>query len=115
MILDHFGGRYAKDTEALEAALRAASLKAGATVVDSKFHHFGEGGGVTGVVLLAESHISIHTWPELDYAAIDIFMCGAADAHIAAKYLEETLRPDFVKRTEVTRTPHRNQWSQPAL
>lgn len=115
MILDHFGGVYAQDADALESALRAAARKAGATVVDAKFHRFGKGGGVTGVVLLAESHMSIHTWPELEYAAIDIFMCGAADAHIAAKHLEETLRPDFVKLTEVTRAPHRNQWSHPAL
>lgn len=115
LILDHFGGVYAQDADALESALRAAARKAGATVVDAKFHRFGKGGGVTGVVLLAESHMSIHTWPELEYAAIDIFMCGAADAHIAAKHLEETLRPDFVKLTEVTRAPHRNQWSHPAL
>ena len=95
--------------------MHAAARNAGTTFVASKFHHFSEGGGVTGVVLLAESHISIHTWPELEYAAIDIFMCGAVDAHIAAKHLEEALRPDFVKLTEVTRAPHRNQLSQPAL
>jgi S-adenosylmethionine decarboxylase len=109
LILDHFGGLFAKDMDVLEAELRAAAQSAGATVIDAKFHRFGERGGVTGVVLLAESHISIHTWPELNYAAIDIFMCGAADAHIAARHLEQALRPDRVKLTEVSRSPQRNQ------
>jgi S-adenosylmethionine decarboxylase len=47
-------------------------------VLFSHFHAFGEGQGVTGVVLLAESHITIHTWPECGFAAADIFMCGSA-------------------------------------
>lgn len=51
----------------------------GATLLKMNFHHFGEGSGVTGVALLAESHISIHTWPEYGYAAVDVFMCGGAD------------------------------------
>ncbi len=115
MILDHYGGQFARDMDALESALRDAACEAGAQVIGAKFHRFGDKGGVTGVVLLAESHISIHTWPELDYAAIDIFMCGAADAHIAADHLEKTLAPDMVKLTAVARSAQRNQCSQPAL
>ena len=53
-----------------------AAKEAGATVITSHFHHFGDGHGVSGVVVLAESHISIHTWPETGYSAIDVFMCG---------------------------------------
>ncbi len=53
-----------------------AATEAGATVITSHFHHFGGGHGVSGVVVLAESHISIHTWPETGYSAIDVFMCG---------------------------------------
>ena len=59
----------------------------------SHFHPFGPGLGVTGVVLLAESHISIHTWPEQGYAAIDIFMCGAAEPQRALDVLREALAP----------------------
>lgn len=61
------------------AALKAAAIKAGATVMSERWHHFGEGHGYTGVVILAESHISVHTWPEKGYAAIDAFMCGNCD------------------------------------
>lgn len=65
------------DIALIERALRAAAAAAGATVLDVRLHAFGEGQGVTGVALLAESHISIHSWPEHGYAAIDIFLCGA--------------------------------------
>jgi S-adenosylmethionine decarboxylase len=77
----------------LEALLRRAAEVAGATVLASHFHSFGEAGGITGVVLLAESHISIHTWPEADFAAVDIFMCGSANPQRALDALVETLKP----------------------
>ena len=75
------------DLARVEAALREAVAAARATLLDVRLHHFGEGQGVTGVALLAESHISIHTWPEHGYAAVDIFLCGTAhdlDAALAA-------------------------------
>ena len=49
------------------------------TVLSSDFHVFSPNQGVSGVVILAESHISIHTWPERNFAAVDVFMCGACD------------------------------------
>lgn len=58
------------------AALKKAAVDAGATVMSERWHHFGEGHGYTGVVILAESHISVHTWPEKGYAAVDAFYCG---------------------------------------
>lgn len=61
--------------------------KSGATVLSDHFHHFGEGCGITGVIVLAESHISIHTWPEKNYAAIDVFMCGNCDPEVAVDYI----------------------------
>lgn len=60
----------------VERALRDAVAAAGATLLEVRLHGFGEGFGITGVALLAESHISIHTWPEHGYAAVDIFLCG---------------------------------------
>lgn len=75
------------DVARIEAALREAVAAARATLLDVRLHHFGPEQGVTGVALLAESHISIHTWPEHGYAAIDIFLCGAGhdlDAALAA-------------------------------
>ena len=64
------------DPVLIDAALREAVAAAHATLLDVRLHHFGAGQGVTGVALLAESHISIHTWPEHGYAAADIFLCG---------------------------------------
>jgi S-adenosylmethionine decarboxylase len=77
----------------IEALLRAAAQAAGAHILHSHFHAFGPGLGVTGVVLLAESHISIHTWPEQAFAAVDIFMCGAAQPQRALAVLRHGLAP----------------------
>jgi S-adenosylmethionine decarboxylase len=82
-----------QDGSALESLLRRAAEVAGARVLFSHFHSFGAGDGVTGVVLLAESHISIHTWPESGLAAADIFMCGLADPGRALKVLIDGLAP----------------------
>lgn len=75
-IVECTGGISHLDCEQLECLLRDAADAAGATVLGSHFHAFGEGFGNTGVLILAESHISVHTWPENDYAAIDLFICG---------------------------------------
>lgn len=66
------------DAELVDRVLHDAARAAGATPIDARFQHFGPGLGVTGVLLLRESHISIHTWPEYGFAAVDIFMCGTA-------------------------------------
>ncbi|HCY63967.1 MAG TPA: adenosylmethionine decarboxylase [Oxalobacteraceae bacterium] len=81
------------DAGAIDALLRQAAAAAGATIVYSHFHAFGPGQGITGVVLLAESHISIHTWPELGFAALDIFMCGQAEPRRALALIEASLAP----------------------
>jgi S-adenosylmethionine decarboxylase len=81
------------DAGALDALLRQAAQAAGATIVFSHFHAFGPGQGITGVVLLAESHISIHTWPESGFAALDIFMCGQAQPRHALALIEASLQP----------------------
>jgi S-adenosylmethionine decarboxylase len=82
-----------RDAQSLESLLRRAARSAGARVLDSRFHTFGTGQGVTGVVLLAESHLSIHTWPETGFAAADIFMCGRASAQTALEVLLKSLSP----------------------
>jgi S-adenosylmethionine decarboxylase len=82
-----------QDAAAIGALLRAAAEAAGAHILHGHFHTFGPEQGVTGVLLLAESHISIHTWPEAGFAAIDIFMCGAARPQLALERIEAALRP----------------------
>jgi S-adenosylmethionine decarboxylase len=82
-----------KSVTELEQRIREAAACSGATVLSCHFHHFGEGSGVTGVAVLAESHISIHTWPELEFAALDVYMCGQLDPNLAAEYLLLKLAP----------------------
>lgn len=78
LIADLEGAERLDDADWIEHALRDAAAAANATVLEVRLHRFGPGQGVTGVALLAESHISIHTWPEAGTAAIDVFVCGAA-------------------------------------
>jgi S-adenosylmethionine decarboxylase len=91
------------DPDLIDRALREAAEAAGATILHSHFHHFSPNGGVSGVLVLAESHISIHTWPERDFAAIDIFMCGACDPHMSIPVLKETFKPATIDLGEQRR------------
>jgi S-adenosylmethionine decarboxylase len=79
LLVDLWGAENLTDCDSVRAVLVEAAREAGATILGDHFHHFGEGCGVTGVVVLSESHISIHTWPERGFAAIDMFMCGRCD------------------------------------
>ena len=65
------------DADAIQHAMTDAAVAAGATVIATNFHRFSPL-GVSGVVLIAESHLTIHTWPERGYAAVDVFTCGAS-------------------------------------
>ena len=116
LILDFHGCDRLDDPAHVDAALTAAAQAAGATVLARHFHHFGAGHGVTGVLLLAESHISIHTWPEMRFAAVDVFLCGQSDAEAAATALERALKPARVERQTIPRgrAAQGNQASQPS-
>lgn len=100
LIIDLWDGRHFDDVEVIELALRRAVRAAGATLVHLHLHEFGSGGGVSGVAVLAESHISIHTWPERGYAAIDVFMCGAADPHRVVPILRHAFSADRIAISE---------------
>lgn len=93
VIAEFFGARRLFDAEEGGEALRRAAQAAGATVLGVHAHDFGDRAGYTGVAILAESHISIHTWPEHDYAAIDIFMCGDARPQLSLDALAAFHRP----------------------
>jgi len=85
--------------ETLEDGARAA----GAHILHSHYHHFGDGQGVSGVTVLAESHITIHTWPEVGYAAIDIFMCGDCDPMDCLDVLKDRFQPQEVATSNFRR------------
>ncbi|KVM63249.1 S-adenosylmethionine decarboxylase proenzyme [Burkholderia gladioli] len=92
-----------RDAARLEAILTAAARAAGARVLGANFHRFGGEGGVTGVVLLAESHITIHTWPEHGFAAVDAFLCGAARADEAVDAIAGALAARIAQRRRIER------------
>jgi S-adenosylmethionine decarboxylase len=87
-LIDVRGATRLDEPAHMEAILRRAATAAGATILEAHFHHFGPQMGVTGMLMLAESHISIHTWPETGFAALDIFMCGAARIEAAISVIE---------------------------
>jgi S-adenosylmethionine decarboxylase len=93
LLVDLWGASRLDEPAHIDAALREAAIIAGATILHSHFHHFTPNGGVSGVVVLAESHISIHTWPERDFAAVDIFMCGDCDPHKSIPVLKAAFKP----------------------
>lgn len=100
--------------DAIDALLRAGALAAGAAILHGHFHSFGPQQGVTGVLLLAESHISIHTWPEYGFAAADIFMCGDARPQLALDIIERALNPSsrsiqIISRGATATTPAKKE------
>ncbi len=92
-----------KDAAVLEDLLCHSAQTAGAQILFSHFHSFGTGQGITGVVLLAESHISIHTWPEFGFAAADIFMCGQAQPQRALEVIKLALQPESCEVQSIKR------------
>jgi len=96
LLLDLQGAHNLDDLKIVEKAMRDAVAASGATLLNIDLHHFTPNGGISGVAVLAESHLSIHTWPERDYAAVDIFMCGNCDPYKAIPALKRAFNPSSV-------------------
>ena len=88
-----------KIKKALEESVKAC----GATLLKLDLHKFSPEGGISGVAIIAESHISIHSWPEYKYAAVDIFVCGDVDPYKAIPVLKKTFKAEKVQIVEVKR------------
>lgn len=87
----------------IEKLMVDAALECGATVVQKCFHMFNPY-GVSGVVIIAESHLAIHTWPELGYAAVDLFTCGdKCDPKISYEFLRKAFNSKTASYTELER------------
>jgi S-adenosylmethionine decarboxylase len=103
LIVDFWFGKKIEDPRKLERILIEAAKKTGNTPLEFSYHKFNPQ-GITGVLLLAESHIAFHFWPEFDYLAIDIFTCGErAMPEKALRYLKKVLKPKKVEVLKVKR------------
>jgi len=91
------------DNKRIEELMLEAARQAHMTIVESVFHHFNPY-GVSGAVIISESHITIHTWPEHNYAAVDLFTCGEeGDPQAAFSYLLEGLGANYHSVSEMKR------------
>jgi len=102
LIIDLHGACGLDDIDLIEATLRRCVDVAQATLLHIHLHHF-HPNGVSGVAVLAESHISIHTWPDAGYAALDVFMCGKADPDACVPVLREAFKAERVEVNEILR------------
>lgn len=96
LIIDLFGARKLDNIEHIERTLKRCVEVAGASLLHIHLHHFTPNGGVSGVAVLSESHISIHSWPEADYAALDVFMCGDAKPELCVDVLRDAFQAENV-------------------
>jgi len=103
LIVDLWGASRLDELAHVRETLIEAVRVAGATLLHIHLHHFTPNGGISGVAVLAESHISIHTWPERGYAALDVFMCGDAEPLKAIPVLERAFTPESVTCDELLR------------
>lgn len=103
LIIDLYDAKKLDDLDHIEVALRACVDAAGATLLHIHLHHFEPNGGVSGVAVLAESHISIHSWPENGYAALDVFMCGKAKPEACVPVLRQAFKPGRIAVSEYLR------------
>ena len=91
-----------KDPAFIESQMKQAALEAKATIVESVFHHFNPW-GVSGAVIVEESHLTIHTWPEYGFASADFFTCGDIDPWKSFEFLENVLKAEFSESVEIPR------------
>ena len=91
------------DPDRIKKIMEEAAITSGASIVQSVFHLFNPH-GISGVVVIAESHLAIHTWPEYGYSAVDIFTCGEeVDPWRACHYLKEELKAGSTSTVEISR------------
>lgn len=103
LIIDLWEASRLDDLTVMEQAMRDSVREAGATLLHIHLHHFTPNGGISGVAVLAESHISVHTWPEKGFAAFDVFMCGDAKPEKAIPVLEKAFAPGRVVTHDLMR------------
>ena len=96
LLIDLYGASRIDDLEWIKKAMKEAVIASKATLLHIHLHHFTPNDGVSGVAVLAESHISLHTWPELQFASFDVFMCGDAEPEMALDVFKEYFEPKSI-------------------
>ena len=92
LIIDCYDAESLDDIGFIEQTLIRCISASNATLINIHLHHF-EPTGVSGVAVLAESHISVHTWPQSNYAAFDVFMCGNTQPEACVEIIREAFKP----------------------
>ncbi len=100
LLIDFYQASNLADKNLIKEALESAASAVNAKKIDICVHKFSQNHGVSGVITLAESHISIHTWPEIFFAAIDVFTCGKCKPHSCIDILKNYLEPSRVEIVE---------------
>lgn len=103
IIIDLHGAQNLTDRAIMEQAFHDCIRECGATLLHIHLHTFLPSGGISGVAVLAESHISVHTWPERNYAAFDVFMCGDAQPMKAVEILKNAFSAERAEVDEILR------------
>ena len=103
IILDLWNCSFSNKITSLKKIIKEAANLSKANILHIHMHRFGKEQGISGVAVLAESHISVHTWPERNFIAFDIFMCGNTYPELASEFLIKKLKPkrkkiEFIKR-----------------
>ena len=93
IILDLWECSFSNKIPLLKKMIREAANLSKANILHIHMHRFGKEQGISGVAVLAESHISVHTWPEKSYMAFDMFMCGNTYPELASEFLIKMLKP----------------------
>lgn len=102
LLIDLYGASHLSDVAYIEKTMRTCIDASRATLLHIHLHHF-KPDGVSGVAVLAESHISVHTWPESRYAAFDVFMCGDTDPEACIDIMREAFEAERVEVKEMLR------------
>jgi S-adenosylmethionine decarboxylase len=103
LLVELWNPRFLTETDRIREIMIKCIDACGATMLSIDLHVFSPSGGVSGVAILQESHISIHSWPEYGYAALDVFVCGTINPRLAIPVLETEFQPERMEVQEVKR------------
>lgn len=103
LIIEVWNGKNFSSLQKIEQILKSAIKACGATLLKIDLHQFSPSGGISGVAIIKESHISIHSWPEYKYAALDIFVCGDVNPYKAIPVIKEGFATEQIQVAELKR------------